>query len=301
MIAITGASGLLGANLVLSATERSEKVFAFSCNHPIGPWNVPCLRVDLTDETETLRALGGAEPRIVVHTAALTNVDLCEENPDLAYRMNVAMAKHVARAAAQAKARLILISTDSVFDGSRGNYSESDAPNPLNVYAKTKLAAESAVQEEAECCIMRTNFFGWSRYPHHSLSEWIVSKLEARAPVPGFTDVIFSPILVNDLCDLIWDVLERGCCGIFHLAGADACSKFEFALAVAKVFGFESDRVQRATLESARLKAPRPRNTSLSTRRASEALGRKMPDLISGLERFRKLGSSDFISRLRAQ
>ena len=124
----------------------------------------------------------------------------------------------MASAAARCGTKIVYISTDSVFDGARGGYREQDEPHPLNVYAKSKLAGEKAV---AALCdnplIVRTNIFGWNVQPRLTLAEWVIQSLSEGGRIPGFTDIIFSPLLVNDLARLVGDMLNGGLKGIYHV------------------------------------------------------------------------------------
>ncbi|GAJ11079.1 unnamed protein product, partial [marine sediment metagenome] len=119
-------------------------------------------------------------------------------------RINAIASTFIARQAEQTGAHLIHISTDSVFDGTRGNYNEKDIPNPVNVYAKTKLEAEQKVMSILPAaCIVRTVIYGWNYQNKFSLAEWIIHKLSHREKLRAFKDVLFSPILVNDLAEIL--------------------------------------------------------------------------------------------------
>ena len=135
--------------------------------------------------------------------------------------------------------------------------------------------------------------------PKTSLAEWILSRLEGGAEVPGFQDVAFCPILVNDLGDVILEMLERRLTGLFHVAGSEACSKYDFALHLAGTFGLDRALVQPTSIEHSHLRAPRPKNTSLCTDRIGRALGRPMPSLDAGLKRFKASRDSGFVAQLK--
>ena len=200
---------------------------------------------DLTDAAGTARVVREIEPRCIIHTAAFTQVDWCESHPEETWRANVEASRTLAQIAWQIGARMIYISTDSVFDGARGCYSETDEPGPLNVYARSKLAGERAVLAELpDALIVRTVIYGWNLRPKRSLAEWILSELESGSEVQGFDDAVFSPILVNDLGRLLLELLERRASGVCHVARIEACTKFEFARAVAEMFGFDPAQVR---------------------------------------------------------
>src|SRR5207245_47120 len=157
-----------------------------------------------------------------------------------------------------------------------------------NVYARSKLAGERAVLTESpDALIVRTVIYGWNLGPKQSLAEWILSRFESGSEVPGFDDAVFSPILVNDLGRLLLELVERRASGVCHVAASEACTKFEFARAVAETFGFDPAQIRRASLRSAAPAAPRPLDTSLDTSFVARLLGRSLPGVRPGLARFR--------------
>ncbi|HUS06516.1 MAG TPA: SDR family oxidoreductase [Bryobacteraceae bacterium] len=283
-ILITGAGGLLGANLVVDCARLGLPVSGIDRS--------VC---DLTDAAMTTRVIREIEPSHIIHTAALTHVDWCENHPEETWHSNVDASRTLAQIAQTIGAGIVYISTDSVFDGARGFYGEADDPRPLNVYAKSKLAGERAVLAEApDALIVRTVIYGWNLRAKRSFAEWILSHLTAGSEVPGFDDAVFSPILVNDLGRLLLALLERRASGVCHVAAGEAWTKFEFARAVAKTFGFNPAQVRRASLRSAAMIAPRPLNTSLDTSYASRLLGTALPRVWEGLARFREAAQGEY-------
>lgn len=282
---ITGAGGLLGSNL---ASDFSKKGIS------IAPLDRAAGGPDITGSAAMETLLRDLAPRRIIHCAALTDVDWCEANPAETHRVNAAASGHLAAIARRIGAGFVYISTDSVFDGERGDYDEGDSPNPLNVYARAKWAGEKAVlAEHPRALVVRTNIYGWNRRPKRSLAEWILDRLERDLEVPGFQDVRFCPILVNDLADLLLEMTDLPLHGVYHVSGSEAVSKYEFAVAIARVFGYHPARVVSRSLDGAGLKAPRPLNTSLCVSKVSNALGRRLPGLSAGLERFGALRTVD--------
>ena len=158
---ITGGSGLLGSNIAKLATSKFD-VHATYNENEVNMKNVHFFGIDLTRK-EQLAKIEKIKPDFIIHCAALTDVDDCEGNPDKAYNQNVLTSINVASIARKIGAYLIHISTDSVFDGTKGNYKEDDTPNPINVYGKTKLEAEQKVTSiQPDSCIVRTNIYGWN-------------------------------------------------------------------------------------------------------------------------------------------
>ena len=289
-ILITGAGGLLGANLVLDALASGHRVIAVDHQYPIRHAEVDSLAADLCQAGAAESILAAKRPEWVIHCAAATSVDGCEADPAMAFRLNRDMAQAVARGARAAGSRLVHISTDAVFDGESGGYTEDDEPHPINVYGQSKLEGEQAVAEAyPEALIVRTNIYGWNAQPKQSLAEWFLSNLEAGNRCPGFTDAWFSPILVNDLGRLLVAMLGAGLTGVYHVAGGECVSKYDFGVRLAGVFGLDARLVEPVGAAQAALQARRGSNLCLSTQHSATALGMKMPDVATGLVKFRAL------------
>lgn len=300
-ILITGASGLLGANLLLCARQHSTNVVGVYGRHKCILPDVRTLQADLTDPSAARDIVKRFKPKWIVHTAAMADVDSCEEHPELARLSNEGMTRSLVESARPVGARIVHISTDAVFDGAKGGYSEEDHPDPINVYAVTKLAAENIVQQDSgDHLIIRTAIYGWNLQEKLSLAEWVLRQLETGVTMPGFQDVFFSPILVNDLSDFILQMISRELNGLYHVSGSEPCSKFDFAVKLAKVFSLDGNLVQSAVLEDVPLKAQRPKNLSLRTDKISRALGIPMPDVDEGLRRFKLLRDSGVVNQLKA-
>ena len=290
LILVTGASGLLGWSFLSAARRRNQSAIGLFHTHPLPEAHADSICIDLTDHSKTHELLNSIRPNWVVHCAAMTNVDLCEAEPDKARLLNSTVSGNLAKEARNLGAGFIYISTDSIFDGVKGDYAEEDLPHPINVYAQSKLAGERAVLDEfPNTLIVRTNIYGWNVQNKLSLAEWILSRLESNTSIPGFHDVIFNPLLVNDLSDILLMMMNRGMKGLYHVAGSDTCNKYEFALSLADVFGLDGRLIKKASIDDSVLKAPRPRNTSLNHSKIERDLGIRMPDLISGLQHFKSL------------
>jgi dTDP-4-dehydrorhamnose reductase len=284
-ILITGASGLLGLNLALEASQ-AHTVFGVANHHALQGTPFPVLQADLTAPGEIERLLDATQPDWVIHCAALANVDACETDPQLAHRINAEVPKKFALVA-KGGARLVHISTDAVFDGVKGNYTEDDAPNPLSVYAETKLAGERAVlQANPDVIVARVNLFGWSMGGKRSLAELFVNNLSAGKGMMGFTDVYFCPLLVNDIGPILFAMLEKGLSGLYHVFASDAMSKYDFGVAVAEKFGLDAGLITPTRVADSGLKAARAPNLVMSTHKLSTALGHDTPKLSPAIHRF---------------
>ncbi len=291
MLAVTGASGLLGANALTVAVERKLSCLGLYGSNPIAVRGARTGRADLVAEWDQVESLlNEARPTWLFHCAARTQVDECETDPAGTRAINVEATRRLAHWCAQNGARFAYMSSAGVFDGGRGDYSEADTPRPRNVYATSKYEGELATLAECpDALIIRADIYGWNAQPKQSLAEWILARLRSGQEVPGFTDVRFTPILANDLVGMTYDLLEQNASGVFHLGSSDACSKFGFAQAIAHAFGIDTRSIVPVSITNAKFKAPRPPDTSLVCLKAEAALNRKMPSVAEGLARFKEL------------
>ncbi len=298
-ILITGASGLLGLNLALE-TAAEHEVFGTAKDHLLNTSAFTVLQSDLLAPGAVERVLDHAQPDWVIHCAALANVDACESDPVLAQQSNSDLPARLAAYVARGGARLVHISTDAVFDGKRGGYTEEDAPNPLGVYARTKLDGERRVAEaNPEAIIARVNLFGWSMSGRRSLGEFFVSNLRAGKQVMGFTDVYFCPLLATDLAAILVRMLELELTGLYLVVSRECLSKYDFGMRVAHKFDLDASLITPVSVEQSGLVAVRSPNLTLRTDKLARALGEQPPDLDEGLERFHRQYLDGYPQRLR--
>ena len=197
-VVVTGSSGLLGRSL-MNVLESDYELVGIDKHVPKGQKD---LAVDITEKEQTLKSIASTAPSVVVHTAAETNVDRCETERDLAQRINVDGTANIAAACAKVGAKLILISTDYVFDGHKGNYAETDEPNPISFYGLTKLEAERIVAaSSSNSLIVRTSvLYGW--HPTKlNFATWILKGLRERQTLKVVNDHINSPTFAGNLAD----------------------------------------------------------------------------------------------------
>lgn len=297
---VTGASGLLGLNFALQLSGRHE-VYGVVNHHTLDGAPFKVLQADLAQPGEVERLLEASRPEVVLHCAAMANVDACETQPKLAYRLNAELPGELAAAAVRRGLRLVHISTDAVFDGSKGNYSEDDPPNPLSQYARTKWQGEQAVQAaNPQAWIARVNFYGWSLGGKRSLAEFFFNNLSMGKAVKGFTDVYFCPFLVNDLVDILLAMLEKAPGGLYHVVSPECISKYEFGRLVAHQFGLDESLIAPVSWVEGGLRAARSPNLTLRSDRLRQALQMPLPGQADGMMRFHRLYQEGFPQRLRA-
>ncbi len=298
-ILVTGASGLLGLNLALEAA-KDHTVFGTFNKHAIQTDAFTVLQSDLLAEGALERLLEQTQPDWVIHCAALANLEDCEAQPALAAQLNTELPAKLARLVARGGARLLHVSTDAVFDGQTGMYSETDAPNPLSVYARTKLEGEQAVSAaNSRAIIARVNLFGWSLNGVRSLAEFFYTNLSLGKRIKGFTDVYFCPLLANDLAALFLKMLERGLSGLYHVVSRDCISKYEFGVRLAQRFGLNPTLITPVSVAQAGLRARRSPNLTLRVDKLTQALGAPPPGVMEGIEKFYQLYQQGYAHRLR--
>jgi len=303
MILVTGASGLLGANFILESRSRQVDVIAINHHHSVRIPGVKVVQADLTNPAIVDKVVSSFRPQWIVNCASITNVDWCEAHPKETRDIHVNASLYLANAARKVGAKLAYISTDSVFDGAKDSdyyYKEEDPCVPLNIYAATKLAGEQVVQENLpSSLIVRTNIYGWNLQNKQSLAEWMFNELMAQNQILCFHDVFFTPILANDLADILFEMIGQELAGVYHVTGSLACSKFEFALKLADIFHLNRDLIRAISINDSPLQAPRPKNTPLSTSKITSELGGHMPDVLSGINRFKLLREMGFASLIK--
>lgn len=301
MILVTGASGLLGSNLILAGAKTGRVMGAVSNRHAVRWLGVKYWQVDLTNTREARRILRLAAPKVIIHCAAETNLDSAEKDPSGTKRINVDATANLATIAAELGAKFVYISTDAVFDGSRSWNRETDRVHPLNVYAKTKYQAELlAAEKNPGTIIARINIYGWNALPKQSLAEWMLGNLEKGQAFSGFDDVFFCPMLTNDLSDILFEMLDRGLEGTYHVTGSERISKYEFGVKLARCFGLDESLVIPSSVKSSALVAQRALDISLSTEKITGVLGHRTANAEEGLQRFKMLRSNGFRNELKA-
>ncbi len=298
-ILITGASGLLGINIAYEASYQYQ-VIGVTNRLAIKSDRFELIAQDLLAPGAVEKLIDQVQPDWVIHCAALANLEACEANPQQAKKLNSELPGKLAAIVARGGARLLHVSTDAVFDGIRGEYSETDLPNPLSTYARTKLAGEYAVAEaNPDAIIARVNLFGWSLTGKRSLAEFFFNNLQARNPMLGFTDIFFCPLLANHLACIFIHMLSADLSGLFHVVSNQSISKYDFGVEIARRFGLDPTLITPTSINSAGLQAVRSPNLTLSNNKLSTALNTPLPNLYHGLTRFHSLYHEGYPQRLR--
>jgi dTDP-4-dehydrorhamnose reductase len=280
-ILVTG-SGLLGMDLINVLRKNTIEVIGTYNSRP----KKGMVHLDITDRENTIGVIGGLKPEVIVHTAALTNVDYCEDHADEAMAANDRGTKNVVDAARMAGSRVIYISTDFVFDGTRGMYREDDRVNPTSVYAYSKLMGEYHVQELTGSAIARTSVvYGNARQNYVS---WVKDSLEKGQRIRVVTDQYNSPTLSYDCAEAIAALIEHGATGVYHTAGGERISRYEFARKIARFHCLDEGLIEPISSDALKQKAKRPMDSSLDVSKVGAY--HRMLNIIDGLKKMEELG-----------
>jgi len=253
--------------------------------HKVNLEGAQSVALDLESPERLTRQLQALAPTLVIHAAGMTRVEQCEQRPRDAEHANAGLTKNVAIATHELGIKLVHISTDHLFSGVRSRVTEEEPPEPLNVYAGTKLQAEEWVRTaNPETLIVRTNFFGWGHLYRQSFSDWIIASLRSGRRITMFEDVYFTPILADSLALATHDVVAKETSGVLNIAGDERLSKYDFAVRVAERFGLPKALVVRGSMDSSKPSVRRPHDMSLDNTKASGLLGRPLGKVDEFLE-----------------
>jgi len=264
-VAIIGASGFVGKVFFGRFKKDFETIGTFHDKKQEG-----MLQLDIKKSKEVEQFLKNNRPEIIFHLAAITDVDLCEKNPALCQKVHVEGVENVAKAAKKYGARMVYISTDFVFDGKKGNYTEADSPNPANVYGKTKYLGEKMAEKADDYVIVRISMPYSSQYSSGKYIGWVIDKLENKKIVTAFADQIRTPTHAENLAECMCMLAETKYNGILNVCGGTALSMYDAGLEIASVFEFDKNLIKPMKGSEAGFAAFRPLNTSLSTAKAKK-------------------------------
>jgi dTDP-4-dehydrorhamnose reductase len=286
---ITGASGLYGSKLAKLAIDRGFEVYSSDVQRLSVYSNY--VKMDISDRTRVEEVFESIKPEVVVHAATLTDVDKCELNKALAWKVNVDGTKYIAQASQKAGAFLVYISTDYVFSGDKGCYVESCSADPVNYYGLTKLLAEEIVKT-----LPGTDFFiarpsviygSTPAAGKVNFALWLIETLRKGGRVKIVTDQWNTPTLNTSLAEMTLEVVERRLTGLYHLCGATRVSRFEFAEKIADAFGLDKGLIDKVASSQFTWPARRPVDSSLDTSKAQCALKCKPLTMDKALEQLK--------------
>jgi len=286
---VTGASGLLGTRICQLATKQNYEVYSAHSEH-IPQFGTP-IKLDITDGTALKQLFNKTRPDMVVHSAALTDVDKCEKEKDLAWKINAEATSNIAQLCHEHNCFLVYVSTDYVFNGEKGNYKETERTAPINYYGLTKLKGEQEIKKSrTEYCIARASVI-YGSIPAAgkiNFALWLIEKLGKKEETKTVTDQWNSPTLNTNLAEMILEIVEKRITGTFHLAGATRLSRYEFAQKIAETFNLDQNLLRPTSSEKMPWIAKRPRDTSLNVDKAKQTLNNKPLQISEALSRLKK-------------
>lgn len=264
-ILITGITGMLGKAVLNYFNQFNEyKIFGISRQVGFEIHNVSMYYGDLSSQ-EFVGNIDLKSYYAIIHCSAEVNVNLCELDKESAYNSNVQATKNVVSILKAEK--YVYISSDSVFDGQSGNYSENSVVNPLNYYAETKLQGEKIVEETvSNFYILRTNIYGFNKTFKNSLFEWGYTHLKSGISINGFDNMYFNPMYIGQLAKFIEVLINSPTpFGTYNIGTTEIISKYEFLMKIVSGFNFSDDLVNKVYFNQEEFVARRSLNTTLNT------------------------------------
>jgi len=286
-ILVTGVNGLLGQKVaeIFSRESDHELICSDIMGEPFLKDKFEYFPLDITRKEEVKQAVLKYKPEVIINTAAYTNVDRCETERELCWRVNVDAVKNLIIAARKVPAKLIHISSDYVFDGKTGNYDESSTPCPQSFYGKSKLASENAlISSVIEYAIVRTMIlYGSGVNVRPNFATWLIDKLMVDEQVKVVEDQLGHPTVADDVALGILQIVERNANGIYHICGSECVSRYKFAVKLSDIFEFDKQLIIPVKTSQLNQAAPRPMNSSFITLKAETELGIKPMNVSEGL------------------
>jgi dTDP-4-dehydrorhamnose reductase len=290
-ILVTGANGFIGHYIVQYLLAKGHEVVATgkgNCRLPFT--GLPLFwyaTLDFTDRESVNQVFEEYKPSVVVHAGANGKPDECELDKEAAYRINVTGTETVLQASARYKAFFVFLSTDFVFEGIKGMYSEEDPTGPVNYYGETKLLAEKLVKKYVHpFCIVRTILvYGRPFSGRNNILTVVKEKLEKGESYHLYEDQVRTPTYVEDLAAAIVTMIEKKAIGIWHIGGSDTLTPFEMACLTAAFHGLDKTLLKRVTRDTFSQPALRPLKTGLNIDKAMRELGYKPTPFSEGLKK----------------
>jgi len=282
---VTGSAGLIGSQVVKDLIQKNHTVY--SCYHIQKPLEGIPTPLDLSDEHEIIQTLQETKPDKIIHLAAMTGVDLCETEKELATLINTKATEILAKQAAKLNAFFLYVSTDYVFNGINGLKKEDDTTNPLGFYGTSKLAGELALNKlPSNWCIARTSTPFGIHKTKKSFPIWVKENLESKKEISVLTDQFTSPTYVPNLSKMLIEIAIRQLVGIYHTSGATQLSRYNFAEMVAEKLSLDKKLLIPTKTDNMNWNAQRPKDSSLDVSFATEILNEQPQKIEQSLELF---------------
>lgn len=291
-VLITGANGLLGQKLTACFAQDSNIDLLTSSRQAESKskdYSFGYIQLDITDTKSVKELIWNFEPDYIINSGAYTNVDGCEREKELSWRINVTGVENLVNAARLVGSKIVHVSTDYIFDGQKGPYDEHATPHPLSYYGRGKLASENVLRSSGKhWSIIRTMVvYGVANELNNNFATWLVQELSKGNKVTIVDDQIGNTTLADDLANGIYLLVKKGKKGIYNMAGSDIISRYDFAVALAKAFNFDTSLISPIKTKDLNQLAPRPLNSGLITLKAESELGYRFLSLKESLRLFK--------------
>jgi len=280
---VTGSAGLVGQQVVHDLAESGDEVYsAYNDSKP--QYGIPTqMNLNSTDAIKEI--IEKINPDAIIHLGAITDVDLCESNKNLALGINAKATEIISKLAAKQNAFFVYVSTDYVFDGEKGMRKESDSTNPIDFYGKSKLEGEKSVMNLASSwCIARTSTPYGIHKTKKSFPVWVVENLQKNNEINVVVDQFTSPTYVPNLSRMLIEIAKRQIVGIIHVAGATRISRYELAELVADKLKLDKKLLRPTNMDDMKFAAKRPKDSSLDVSKAFSILNEKPFIIEQGLD-----------------
>lgn len=281
---IVGASGFIGSMLV-KYFSKEHGVYGSFYSNPIEGY----IHLDMTDKKAVNEIITSLKPDVIIHPAANPNVEYCEEHPKETWQVNVEGSKNLIESARKIGAKFVFFSSDYIFDGTKGPYSEDDAPNPVNEYGKQKLAVEKLIKDFREnyLIIRITVVYGWERQGKNFVMGLIKNLNTGRIMKIPY-DQIGSPTYVNNMVHVVKELVELDKTGVYHVAGSDLMDRYTFAKNVADIFELDESLLIPVTTDELGQKAKRPLKAGMIITKVQKNVPIHLMGVREGLEEMKK-------------
>lgn len=290
-ILITGSNGMLGQRAVQFYSSKDNiELLATSVEEKSVVDLVEYISSDIKNREDIKKVIHDYYPDFIIHTAAFTNVDLSEKLREEAWRINVKGVEYIAEAARAIDAHIIHISTDYVFDGKEGPYTEKAIPNPIGYYGRTKLASENALKISGTFfTILRTNvLYGIAPNSRPDFVRWVISSLDKKENIRIVKDQFNNPTFIDDLVQGINKIIEFKKIGTYNIGGKEFLNRYDFTLKIADYFNLDKKLITPITTEELKQPARRPLKSGLVILKAETELGYKPHSIFESLAAMKK-------------
>lgn len=277
---VVGASGQIGGAVYKSLLEKNQDVMGTWFSQPARGMR----KLDVNDRSRLFKLVKEASPDVIYACAGMTNVDRCESEPKESFRINVVGLANLVEAANRANAKIVLLSSDYIFDGAKGPYDVTDLPNPLNVYGYHKVLCEQHVATVAKSfLIVRTTVvYGWEAVGKNFIAR-LLHKLSQGQKVKVPSDQIGSPTYNRNFSRALIELVSKDEHGVFHVSGSTQTDRYAFAVRAAQVFGLDSRLIHAVSTADLKQKARRPLKAGLKLDKTRDVLSTKLLGYEDGL------------------